>query len=44
MDPIDAVFGWEVDEGFKSAVDDILEACLQDPVGPDFMAPPQREN
>jgi aryl-alcohol dehydrogenase-like predicted oxidoreductase len=40
MAPIDAVFGWQVDEGFKSAVDDILEECLQDPVGPEFMAPP----
>ena len=43
MDPIDAVFGWEVDEGFKSAVDDILNETLPDPVGPEFMAPPPRE-
>jgi aryl-alcohol dehydrogenase-like predicted oxidoreductase len=42
MIPIDRVLGWQMDEKFKAAVDQILKETIADPVGPEFMAPPQR--
>jgi aryl-alcohol dehydrogenase-like predicted oxidoreductase len=43
MTPIDAVFGWETDAEFRSRVEAILAETIEDPVGPEFMAPPARE-
>jgi len=43
MQPIDAVFGWKVDEEFNAKVEAILDATISDPVGPGFMAPPERK-
>lgn len=40
MDPIDEVLGWHVSDDFKAGVDRILCEEIQDPVGPEFMAPP----
>jgi hypothetical protein len=31
--------GWHLDQAAMQAVDDILKATIQDPVGPEFMAP-----
>lgn len=40
MDPIDDIFGWQIDKAFKLAVDEVLFETIQNPVGPEFMAPP----
>jgi len=36
------VAGWSLDTATKARVDRILSAAITDPVGPEFMAPPQR--
>jgi aryl-alcohol dehydrogenase-like predicted oxidoreductase len=36
------VSGWSLDSATKAKIDRILSAAIADPVGPDFMAPPQR--
>ena len=40
MNPIEDIVGWQIDEDFKKAVDEILGETIPDPVGPGFMAPP----
>lgn len=40
MDPVDEVMGWSMDLATLSAVDSILAETIQQPVGPEFMAPP----
>jgi aryl-alcohol dehydrogenase-like predicted oxidoreductase len=42
LQPIDEVFGWSLDTAAKSEIDRILRESIADPVGPEFMAPPQR--
>ena len=42
MSPLNEVFGWNLtDEDFQ-AIDRILSEDITDPVGPEFMAPPER--
>ncbi len=43
LDPVDDVTGWSIDEEGMEAIDAILEEIIRDPVGPEFMAPPTRE-
>lgn len=43
LDPVDEVFGWELDADDFEAIDDILDETIDDPVGPEFMAPPSRD-
>lgn len=43
LDPIDAVMGWSLDDDAKEAIDHILEAAIDAPIEPEFMAPPTRE-
>jgi aryl-alcohol dehydrogenase-like predicted oxidoreductase len=38
---IDDVLGWTLDEDAKREIDRILERTVRDPVGPEFMAPPE---
>ncbi|MBV8188530.1 MAG: aldo/keto reductase, partial [Alphaproteobacteria bacterium] len=40
LPPIDQVSGWTVDPVVKAEIDCILQRCIDDPVGPEFMAPP----
>ena len=42
LQPIDEVFGWSLDAAAKSEIDCILRELITDPVGPEFMMPPQR--
>ena len=42
LDPVDEVMGWSLDAAARKEIDRILAATIQDPVGPDFMAPPAR--
>jgi aryl-alcohol dehydrogenase-like predicted oxidoreductase len=40
LDPIGEIDGWHIDEASKRDIDSILKRNIQDPVSPEFMAPP----
>ena len=42
LDALADAMGWELDEPAKTRIAKILAACVKDPVGPEFMAPPAR--
>ena len=44
LDPVDDAMGWELDDQAKKRIDAILVETLKDPVGPEFMAPPSRDD
>ncbi|HET7584203.1 MAG TPA: aldo/keto reductase [Gemmatimonadaceae bacterium] len=41
LDPVEGVMGWSLDDDARRAVVEIVERCVRDPVGPEFMAPPE---
>lgn len=43
LDPVEDVFGWQLAREDLAEIDRILEETIDDPVGPEFMAPPSRE-
>jgi len=42
LDPVDEIDGWSLDKNAMAEIDGILDRCITDPVGPEFMAPPPR--
>jgi len=42
LSPIGEVLGWRIDGATMADIDRILAAAITDPVGPEFMAPPDR--
>ena len=42
LDPLDQVYGWTIDAAGMAEIERILAANIKQPVGPEFMAPPQR--
>jgi aryl-alcohol dehydrogenase-like predicted oxidoreductase len=40
--PIAGVTGWHIDSAAMADIDRILQETIRDPVGPEFMAPPDR--
>jgi len=40
--PIADVIGWRIDSSAMAEIDQILQETVRDPVGPEFMAPPDR--
>ncbi|HVZ53598.1 MAG TPA: aldo/keto reductase [Pseudolabrys sp.] len=42
LDPMDAVYGWKLDAAAMAEIDKILAANVKQPVGPEFMAPPEQ--
>jgi aryl-alcohol dehydrogenase-like predicted oxidoreductase len=40
--PITGVVGWRIDAVAMAEIDQILKETVRDPVGPEFMAPPDR--
>jgi len=42
LDEIDSAFGWHLDQAAFAQIDAIVAQYVKDPVGPEFMAPPQR--
>jgi aryl-alcohol dehydrogenase-like predicted oxidoreductase len=42
LQPVDELFGWSLDVSIKTEIDRILSELIEDPVGPEFMAPPAR--
>lgn len=42
LDPLHQVYGWRLDEAAMAEIDKILPSTITQPVGPEFMAPPQQ--
>jgi aryl-alcohol dehydrogenase-like predicted oxidoreductase len=42
LSPIAGAFGWQIDSEVMAKIDTILDETVKDPVGPEFMAPPDR--
>ena len=42
LDQVEEAFGWKISSDDYAAVEEILRKTIQDPVGPEFMAPPNR--
>jgi aryl-alcohol dehydrogenase-like predicted oxidoreductase len=40
--PVADVMGWHIDDGAMAEIDRILATSIAEPVGPEFMAPPER--
>jgi aryl-alcohol dehydrogenase-like predicted oxidoreductase len=43
LDPVEDAMGWRLDGQAKLFVEEILQQTVKDPVGPEFMAPPSRD-
>jgi len=41
--PMNDVVGWHLDEEALAYIDEVLAHSIRDPVGPEFMAPPERK-
>jgi aryl-alcohol dehydrogenase-like predicted oxidoreductase len=41
LDPVEAAMGWSLDASAKVEINRIIEETVTDPVGPEFMAPPE---
>jgi aryl-alcohol dehydrogenase-like predicted oxidoreductase len=44
LDPVEDTMGWQLDDQAKKRIDKILLQTVKDPVGPEFMAPPSRDD
>jgi len=44
LDPIDEVSGWSLTDDDLDEIDRLLDETIEDPVGPEFMAPPSRDD
>jgi aryl-alcohol dehydrogenase-like predicted oxidoreductase len=44
LDPVADAMGWKLDDQAKKRIDEILLQTVVDPVGPEFMAPPPRDD
>jgi hypothetical protein len=42
LTPIADVVGWRIDRPAMAEIDRILQETIRDPIGPEFMAPPDR--
>jgi aryl-alcohol dehydrogenase-like predicted oxidoreductase len=42
LSPVDEVMGWSLDAEAKTQIEQILAEEIKNPVGPEFMAPPER--
>jgi aryl-alcohol dehydrogenase-like predicted oxidoreductase len=40
--PLDDMMGWHLDDEARAYVDEVIRTSVRDPVGPEFMAPPER--
>jgi aryl-alcohol dehydrogenase-like predicted oxidoreductase len=39
--PLESVMGWHLDDAARAYIDEVLTQSVRDPVGPEFMAPPE---
>ena len=42
LDAVSEIEGWKIDAAAMSEIDRIVASCVTEPVGPEFMAPPDR--
>jgi hypothetical protein len=42
LEPVDDILGWRLDEEARAYIDEVIRTSVRDPVGPEFMAPPER--
>ncbi len=42
LDPVKSILGWTISEADMLVIDQILAETISDPIGPEFMAPPER--
>jgi aryl-alcohol dehydrogenase-like predicted oxidoreductase len=42
LDPLDDVMGWKLDSEARAYIDEVLRTSVRNPVGPEFMAPPEQ--
>jgi aryl-alcohol dehydrogenase-like predicted oxidoreductase len=42
LDPVQDVLGWKIDAGAMAEIDEIVARHVRTPIGPEFMAPPER--
>jgi len=42
LSPLPDVVGWHLDEDALRYIDEVISYCVKDPVGPEFMAPPEQ--
>ena len=42
LSPVTDVVGWQLDDRAMAEIDRILEETIRDPIGPEFMSPPDR--
>jgi aryl-alcohol dehydrogenase-like predicted oxidoreductase len=42
LQPVDEVTDWSLDASAMAEIDRILRETITDPIGPEFMAPPER--
>lgn len=41
LEPLDEIDGWRVDDAGRAEIDAILDRCIDDPISPAFLAPPE---
>ena len=41
LEPVDDIFGWHLDEEARLYIDEVIRSTVLDPIGPEFMAPPE---
>jgi aryl-alcohol dehydrogenase-like predicted oxidoreductase len=41
LEPLDDVLGWHLDDEARAYIDEVVRHSVHDPVGPEFMAPPE---
>ena len=42
LSPLDDIIGWHLDREALAYIDQVVQESVRDPVGPEFMAPPER--
>jgi aryl-alcohol dehydrogenase-like predicted oxidoreductase len=41
LEPLTEMLGWHLDAEARAYIDEVLSQCVRDPIGPEFMAPPE---
>ena len=43
LEPVDQVYGWSLTDHDLKDIDEVIRRNIPNPIGPEFMAPPARE-
>ncbi len=44
LEEVSEIMGWHIDDESMLEIEDIVNSCIEDPIGPEFMAPGPRPN